>query len=744
MCIHIQRGSDSFGPYTSQEVKDYLVGGVLVPTDLAWQEGLPAWVPLSEFPGVEGGIAVRSQKCSWKGLRIKATAISMGIILVGTVAVFCLRSKSDRPRQTTAELPSAQGLPPTPKPATVESPAAPSAESTQPPSTAQTTGNQTVDKVGEAGTPATEDGATGILAGRAQPSSFVPTAARGADRATMIKVLKLRGQPAFGLTNILVVVEQRLAEKSEVRDRVERYAEDIWKAYGVGVEVVSLSSSSSRYLKGIVRSRMASGLSGAVFVGNVPKAYGELFEVQVPRDIFLCDLYFMNQNTQPLPGGGWEDPGWLDEGRPAFAMVMRQAVSTIDVDWGQTSPHPGVVPTNGFSVRYAGAIVPPSSGVFTFVIRSGNGVRLTVKGSKIIDEWSGGRGGDYQGTVDLKAGVAVPILLDYFKNHGSAEVHLSWTPAGKKTVSTVPASAFANLKAYYYNNMNLKVDTASRWGRCYARNGVFDRVTDGTRHGGNPEKMAPNIFVSRIETHTSSSFGEEVALLTEFFDKDHAYWSGSLHLGSRAILSFGSGSRSADPVVVDRLLRLFETKSVDVRFDPRDASQYLQDLTNPDYLVSVYCGHGWENGLGLGLDSQQLSQVNVQPLFVDLESCSPLRTIRASERHPDGEDLTAFIGGAHLFGDRGKGHCLAVKGATKTSGGNQHEEFFYASLSRGSPVGVAFVDWARGRMRQEGNPAEWFDWFYPQALIGDPMIVIGPALGTARGGQPNARSIPRQ
>jgi hypothetical protein len=237
--------------------------------------------------------------------------------------------------------------------------------------------------------------------------------------------------------------------------------------------------------------------------------------------------------------------------------------------------------------------------------------------------------------------------------------------------------------------------------------------------------------VSRIETHTSSFFGDEVELLTAFFDKDHAYWSGSMTLGKRAVLSFGGGSVAPDPVVVKRVEELFAARDIEVRVNPKSAERYLKDLANPANLVSVYCGHGSEDGIGLGLWFPQLKDVVVQALFADLESCSPLRSIRVDAQHPNGYELPGYIGGAHLFADRGKGHCLFVRGASKTSGGNQHEEFFYRTLAAGKPVGIAFTDWARQRMALEGGPAEWFDWFYPQVMIGDPLIVMGPAPSQA-------------
>ena len=199
-------------------------------------------------------------------------------------------------------------------------------------------------------------------------------------------------------------------------------------------------------------------------------------------------------------------------------------------------------------------------------------------------------------------------------------------------------------------------------------------------------------------------------------------------LGQKAVLTFGSGAAKPDKVVVSRVKQMFAAKDLQIRVEPQNTrQQYLRDLADPANLVSVYCGHGSEGDIGVGVESRHLNGVRVQPLLVDLESCSPLRSIGTSAAYPNGYDLSSYIGGAHLFANRGEGRCLAVRGASKTSGGNQHEEFFYKALAAGKPVGLAFKDWARQRMELEGLPHEWFFWFYPQVLIGDPLIVVGAA-----------------
>ena len=54
MQIHITRGEESSGPYTLEQVQDYLTQGILLPDDLAWHEGLDNWVPLAQLVAEAG------------------------------------------------------------------------------------------------------------------------------------------------------------------------------------------------------------------------------------------------------------------------------------------------------------------------------------------------------------------------------------------------------------------------------------------------------------------------------------------------------------------------------------------------------------------------------------------------------------------------------------------------------------------------------------------------------------------
>ena len=52
MQIHVARNGQQLGQYSLEEVNRKLADGTFSPTDLAWHEGAPGWVPLSGIAGV--------------------------------------------------------------------------------------------------------------------------------------------------------------------------------------------------------------------------------------------------------------------------------------------------------------------------------------------------------------------------------------------------------------------------------------------------------------------------------------------------------------------------------------------------------------------------------------------------------------------------------------------------------------------------------------------------------------------
>jgi len=55
MQIHVARDGHRMGPFSLEEVNRQLATGTLKATDLAWYEGIPNWIALSDVPGAVSG-----------------------------------------------------------------------------------------------------------------------------------------------------------------------------------------------------------------------------------------------------------------------------------------------------------------------------------------------------------------------------------------------------------------------------------------------------------------------------------------------------------------------------------------------------------------------------------------------------------------------------------------------------------------------------------------------------------------
>jgi hypothetical protein len=53
MTLYIARNGEKLGPFSLAETQELARNGSVLPTDLAWYEGLATWIPLSQVPGFD-------------------------------------------------------------------------------------------------------------------------------------------------------------------------------------------------------------------------------------------------------------------------------------------------------------------------------------------------------------------------------------------------------------------------------------------------------------------------------------------------------------------------------------------------------------------------------------------------------------------------------------------------------------------------------------------------------------------
>lgn len=140
------------------------------------------------------------------------------------------------------------------------------------------------------------------------------------------------------------------------------------------------------------------------------------------------------------------EPGFRAEYFDRYRVrAASQVEAAIDHAWGDAAPADGVG-ADRFSARFTATLAVPATGSYTFAIDSDDGVRLWIGDALVIDDWRGHFPERHTATVELTAGDAVALRLDYFELDLGAELRLSWTPPGEAEavldaahVTTAPA-----------------------------------------------------------------------------------------------------------------------------------------------------------------------------------------------------------------------------------------------------------------------------------------------------------------
>lgn len=111
-----------------------------------------------------------------------------------------------------------------------------------------------------------------------------------------------------------------------------------------------------------------------------------------------------------------------DRGSPTDNLMAR----------GEAGPGQGV-PNDHFSIRWSGQLLPPVSGRYRIEAAADDGYRLYVDGKQVLDHWEPSdrmRGDGVE--LDLQAGRAYDLRLEYFDSERDAGVRLGWRMPGAK------------------------------------------------------------------------------------------------------------------------------------------------------------------------------------------------------------------------------------------------------------------------------------------------------------------------
>jgi hypothetical protein len=113
------------------------------------------------------------------------------------------------------------------------------------------------------------------------------------------------------------------------------------------------------------------------------------------------------------------------------SLKVTRTDPSLNFDWGYDQSPVAGVPGDHFSVKWTGYVQPLYSQVYTFYTQSDDGVRVSVNGQLIINNWSNHTAETNTGSIRLVAGQKYKIEVDYYQNTGDAQLQLMWSSASQ-------------------------------------------------------------------------------------------------------------------------------------------------------------------------------------------------------------------------------------------------------------------------------------------------------------------------
>lgn len=217
--------------------------------------------------------------------------------------------------------------------------------------------------------------------------------------------------------------------------------------YGVGVwPATPTISPNGGLFNGAVSVNLAESTSGASILyttnGSNPVAGGVLYQGpftltkpaavravaiaagDLPSAVAVADFFTPSAIGA---GTGLQGQYWTAlsnfSGTPALIRIDPTVNFTT---WG-AAPLAPLFPTNNFTVRWTGTVLPQFSETYTFYFIADDGVRLWVNGQQLINSWYDEAAFEYQGAIALQAGQQYSIQIDYYQHLGGSTAQLMWS-----------------------------------------------------------------------------------------------------------------------------------------------------------------------------------------------------------------------------------------------------------------------------------------------------------------------------
>ena len=148
----------------------------------------------------------------------------------------------------------------------------------------------------------------------------------------------------------------------------------------------------------------------------------------------VADLlkHFTGNEAKPTGEHGLRATYYSAKDSNGDKKVIERVDRKVDFDFGGSTPDKEHFPTNQFSMQWRGSLIADDTGVYEFILKSPNGVRLWLNDDEepLIDAWvASGQQQEYKATIRLIGGRVYPLMLDYFKfKDKTAGISLQWKP----------------------------------------------------------------------------------------------------------------------------------------------------------------------------------------------------------------------------------------------------------------------------------------------------------------------------
>jgi PA14 domain len=125
-------------------------------------------------------------------------------------------------------------------------------------------------------------------------------------------------------------------------------------------------------------------------------------------------------NVAPPTGTGSGLTGQYFNNMTLTGAAALQRTEAINFNWGTGSPGTGIG-VDRFSVRWTGQVQAPLTGSYQFQTLSDDGVRVSVNGQQIINNWTDhGPTTNTSAAITLVAGTKYNISVEFYENGGGA------------------------------------------------------------------------------------------------------------------------------------------------------------------------------------------------------------------------------------------------------------------------------------------------------------------------------------